>query len=97
MATRGGLIFSGGLAPLAAVEAFVLALLASGLLLGAPRDPTGRALGLTTCTRNIVLSMLMASQVFGAEPLVLMGVMTYGLLWLATAMPASFWLRRFAA
>jgi bile acid:Na+ symporter, BASS family len=96
LVTKGGLILGAGVLPLLAVEGFVLVLLASGMLLGMPRDPTGRALGLSTCTRNLVLSMLMASQLFRAEPLVMMGVLTYGLLWILTAMPMSFLLRRFA-
>ena len=96
MITKGGMIFAGGLVPLLAIEAFVLLALASGLLLGSPRDPAARALGLTTCTRNLALSMLMGSQLFREQPAVMMGLLAYGLLWLSTALPASLWLRRFA-
>ena len=94
--TKGHLILRGGLAPLIAIEVFVLVALASGLLLGSPRDPSARALSLVTCTRNLALSMLVGSQVFRGQPEVMLGVLAYGLLWLATALPVSFWLRRFA-
>jgi len=54
------------------------------------------ALGLTTCTRNLALSMLMGSQLFREQPAVMMGLLAYGLLWLSTTLPASLGLRRFA-
>jgi BASS family bile acid:Na+ symporter len=94
--TKGGVILEAGWLPLLAIEAFVLVMIASGLLLGSPRSPEARALGLTSCTRNLACSMLLGSQVFAHEPAVMMGVLAYGLLWLPTAMPLSFWLRRFA-
>jgi bile acid:Na+ symporter, BASS family len=94
--TRGEIILRESLAPLLAVEAFVLLMLACGLLLGSPRDPAARALGLTSCTRNLACSMLLGSQVFPDQPAVMMGVLAYGLLWLPTVMPISFLLRRFA-
>ena len=97
LVTKGGVIVANGAKPLLAIEAFVLIMLASGLLLGPPRDPQARALGLTSCTRNLACSMLLGSTVFADEPAVMMGVLAYGLLWLPTALPVSFWLRRFAA
>lgn len=97
LVTRGDVIVASGWRPLLAIEAFVLAMLATGLLLGPPRDPAARALGLTSCTRNLACSMLLGSTVFADEPAVMMGVLAYGLLWLPTALPASFWLRRYSA
>jgi BASS family bile acid:Na+ symporter len=94
--TKGDVIVANGWRPLLAIEAFVLIMLASGLLLGSPRDPMARALGLTSCTRNLACSMLLGSTVFADQPAVMMGVLAYGLLWLPTALPVSFWLRRFA-
>jgi bile acid:Na+ symporter, BASS family len=95
--TRGGVIVGNGLLPLAAVEAFVLLMLATGFLLGPIRDPAARALGLVSGTRNLACSMLLGSQVFGDQPEVMLGLLAYGLLWLPTTMPLSFWLKRFAS
>jgi BASS family bile acid:Na+ symporter len=95
LVTKGGLILDSGVLAILATEAFVLLALASGLLLGGPGDPMARALALTTATRNLSLGLLLGSQVFRDQPAVMLGVLTYGLLWLATAVPGSFWLRRF--
>ena len=94
--TKGDVMLEAGPVAMLAIESFVLVAMASGLLIGPIRDPAARALAMSTCTRNLSLSLLIGSQVFRDDPAVMIGVLCYGLLWLSTALPVSLWLRRFA-
>ncbi len=80
-------------APLAAVLCIVLSFI-TGYLLGLPERSTRLAMGFMHGGRNASVALMIASQVFGDQPKVMMMITVTVVLMLMTLLPTSYWIGR---
>ena len=85
-------LFGSG-APLAALIQIVAAFI-TGYLLGGRNARTRMAMGFMNGARNASIALMIASQVFGDQPQVLMMITLTVVLMLFTLLPMSYWLGR---